>query len=199
MHCIRSLIVTAFIVFFINVSMAEAEPNPNIKYLMNDSVSMLDWGLYRIEKDVEATLEDPAGYGLNTDTIIDSSPVYDWDKNRIIVGVHVSKAISLEQAKSWCRKIVRMVRTTLNVSPDTGEPFPSLDQNGGALYSFFSHAGYTKKSEPKGLSKELDNITWINIKVEVAGMKEPLNCEAALLGTDILFPEAALPETDINN
>jgi hypothetical protein len=187
MHYLKSLLVVLFILFSVNVSMAE--PTANIKYLLSDSVSMMDFGLYKIENKLEKELDNPDRYGLNRETIVSVVSIYDWDKNRIIISVHVRKATSQEQAKRWCKTIVTLVKTNLNVNPDTGEAF-SLFKNSGALYFwFFNHAGYTKKSEPKELYKELDNITVIDVEFEIEGMKDLFKCETPLLSNKIMYQE----------
>jgi hypothetical protein len=183
MYYFKSLIVIIFIILFISGSMAKAEPTSNIQYLIEDSVSMLDWGLSKIDRDLEPVLNYPIELGFNSDTIIGSSINYDLEKNRIVIDVYISKATSQDQAILWCKKIVGLIKTRLNVDNDTGKPFLEAT---GALYPYFSHQGYKDKSEPKGLYKELDNIAVINIRVETEASKT-VKCEAPLLGTKIIF------------
>jgi hypothetical protein len=158
--------------------MVEAEPTSSIQYLMNEPVSMLDWGIYRITNRLEKNLQ----LGV---VPFSQHASYDWDKNRIIIDIAVIGGTLNEEAKGWCRAVVSKIRTLMYINDKGNSMF-----NEGASSMYFSHyAGYAKKSEPEGLYKELDNITLIRVYVSTEGMKKPVSCEAPLLGTSIMYEE----------
>jgi len=175
MHNIKSVMVLLFVVFSVNV--ADAEPSSNMHYLMNEPVSMMDWGLLNIDRSLQADGR-LSKYG-NTITY------YDWDKNRIIIDMAITGATSKEQAKEWCRDIVSQIRTFLGINERDGKPFFSRSY----LYNYFSHEGFHKNTEPEGLDKELDIIAIIQVRILYKGNAESVKCEAPLLGTSIMFEE----------
>jgi hypothetical protein len=185
MHNLKSLVVVLLILFSVNVSRVEAEPTSNIKYLMNDSVSMLDWGIYKIDKGLEKYLT------LDKATSIFQSVGYDWDTNRIEVRVFLYGASSQEQAKEWCKIIMSQTRLFFFID-ENGKPVIGDHSN---LPKYFYHEGFGNKLEPEGLNKELDNVTVIIVTTFIADGKlvtdatKKVVCQAPLLGTSIMFEE----------
>jgi hypothetical protein len=156
-----------------------AEPSSKIQYLMDEPVSMLDWGMIWIDESLKGTL---AEYRTSTITY------YDWNENRIIISLsELGSTIgvtSKEKAKEKCRTIVSSIRTFLGINEKDGKPYSEKSN----LYSYFSHSGF-QRSQPEGLYEELDNITVIRIMIFIEGVGEPVKCEAPLLGNKIMFQE----------
>jgi hypothetical protein len=184
MHYLKSMILVVSVFLFVNVSMAEAEPTSNMHYLMNDSVSMLDWGLFQVNHDLEGYIDikneikDAIGFITNVS--------YDWEENRIIIRLMLEGASSKEQAKEWCKILVNKTRRIFDINPDTGKP--SMEKT-STLYTCFTHTEFKRKLEPEGLSKELDNITVIKVQALIKDFKGVATCQAPLLGTSIMFEE----------
>ena len=131
-----------------------AEPTSNIRYLMNDSITMLDWGMYQLEMQVDAFApKDCFPYVY-----------YDWDKNRIIItldSIGIERPTEVE-AKKWCRKSIGEIKSCFQIDPEKGKPYA---KNGcSSLHFKFKHRGYKDKSLPENLYKELDNITVIKAR-----------------------------------
>jgi hypothetical protein len=158
---------------------SQAEPTANMQYLMNEPVSMMDWGLLNIDKSIESN----GGLKKYGNTITS----YDWDKNRILIIVSSIGASSKEQAKEWCRDIVSFIRGFLGVDEKNGKPV--FKNNQSFLYRYFTHEGFKRNAEPKELGKELDNITTIQATIFFDGSSTPVKCEAPLLGTSIMFED----------
>jgi hypothetical protein len=160
-----------------------AEPTPTIRHLMDESVSLLDWGLVRLGDAVQHRLEPLlAAPGF-------VSARYDWNTNRI--GIEVFSPLQRfkdgEEARSWCRLALSEVRTAMSVNPATGAPF-----EGGHSYAYlcFVHQGYQSGAEPADLAEQLDDLIDVVITVPSgADNKMYLRCKAPLIGTEILFGE----------
>jgi hypothetical protein len=182
MHYLKSLIVVLFILFSVNIS--QAEPSSNMKYLMNKPISIMDWGLINIDLQLRKLTDKTYAHELKEAQIIAPSVIYNRGTNRIIIHIGIGGANTKEQAKEWCKSTVDKIRSMFFINLDTGKPY-SVN---GALYFYFTHVGYSKKSEPKGLSEELDNITVIKVEVIYQNSKS-LICEAPLLGTSVMFQE----------
>lgn len=183
MYYFKSILLILSILFLVNTSYAQ--PTPNIQYLMHESVSMFDWGIYRINEKLKNWEESKGLIGISSSIAVAPEAFYDWSSNRIIIYVKVFPVKSQEEAKELCRGIVRSIKSVLYINPDDGKPY---GEAGLALDSFFSHSGFLNKSEPEGLYKELDSITVIKVEVMVP-TKGWVKCEAPLLGTKIMFEE----------
>ena len=76
----------------------------------------------------------------------------------------------------------------MGIDPKTGKPWRASLKN-SSLSTYFDHAPFFfNPSEPSNLAQELDNITVLYGSI---GEKEPVECEAPLLGTDIFFKQTS--------
>jgi len=170
------------IIFSFIAGICNAEPDSTIKYLMDEPLSMLEWGMYRMNK----SLDEIYGDKYNIDHDLTNIVRYDWDNNRIIINCIVGLYGRFEekkQAQAACKNIVRKYRSTFGVNADTGKPVGF-----GTLYNlYFSHQGFKSPSMPKNINKDLNKI--VEIRVQAYIKKDYLECIAPLLGKDIYFKE----------
>jgi hypothetical protein len=124
-----------------------ADPSPAIKNLMKEPVSIFDFGLYKIECDLNKFYSEIAANPYNVDTEVQTG--YIPSANRIVI---IIKAISREvkvdikSAKKICEDhYMRLIRTL-------------------RLEKYFSKisAGYSSEN---GLRDEIQDITQIDIMV----------------------------------
>lgn len=171
-------IIFVFSVFCI-VDTSMAEPTANIQYLMNEPVSMFDWGIYRLDKYFEDIHIDGAqSIFYWTD--------YDWSKNIINLNFTIeTNTKSRDEAKEIGKSLINKVRHSLGVDPDMGKPYGGNSR----LYEYFSHNSSKDNKEPKGIESELEKITVIEVLVIAGEGKKGLKCQAPLLGTKIMFEE----------
>lgn len=167
-------------------NITQAEPTTNIKYLMNNFVSMLDWGAYRLEialRDIDTIKHKNAFLHVN----------YDQEKNRLIISVQdkVPSSTTELEAKKWCREVIEEIKSYLGINYRTGKPFRYKMKNSD-LYLYFGHEGFVKKSQPQDLYDELENITGIHVRTYIKGKGKDIKgiiCESPLRGTNVLFSE----------
>lgn len=179
-------------------SVCRAEPSPAVRYLIDTPVSMLDFGIYRIEKHLEESLKSSGYRGVVTVS-------YSLARNRITISllplVHVQgdpgpqpyKFVDLvelkneDEAKVQCKRFVGVIRERLGSFTSTGKSLITGDHN-SVLKVFFSHEGYKDPSQSKNLFEEVDNITEISVSIPFyAKEREFVHAGAKLLGTEILF------------
>jgi hypothetical protein len=174
--------------FFCIVDTSMAEPTPNIKYLMNEPVSMLDWGIYRLDKYL-------ANIHIDGARSIFYWTDYDGEKNALYLNFTMEiNGKSRDEAKKMGESLVSRVRHSLGVNPDTGKPYGGNSR----LYVYFSHNVSEDNKEPKGIESELENITVIQLLIMADEGTKGLKCQAPLLGTQIMFDESVERGTSLN-
>ena len=75
----KKCIPIVLFLLFISVGTSKAEPTPTISYLMNTPVSMLDFGIFKLNTRFES-YSDKLRIG-KTEPLI--TVEYEWDSNRI--------------------------------------------------------------------------------------------------------------------
>lgn len=165
-----------FIIIFIlsaGISVS-AEPSNTVKWLMNEPLTLFDYGLIKMEE----RLNDDKCLFDSCTTEID----YNWNDNQI--------------------EIVRNIEMTKNVFKTTKENLKKVIRNevmgislklvGDKLLNNFSHKGFAKKDLPSNLSDELSKI--IEIKVILNNYEDSysLTCISKKNGGGISFEENKL-------
>lgn len=147
-----------------------AAPDSTTKFLMTDRMSMLDWGLYKVEKAVEEILSDINDKKITIFVRTD----YIWDEDRI--KVNLSK-YQEEVSKSECRYSINTVKLILK------------DEE--SLFQYFEHSGFEQnKNRPKNIKKELYSKVQVNVKLQNNKLMKVINCRAMLKSTgDVYFSE----------
>lgn len=163
----------------------QADPSPSVRYLMDESVSLFEWGIFRLQMSVQSFTWDDLDI-RNQFARVD----YDWPKNQLKVRLVVYPRYgSLERtpAKEICGSLVRQMKAQLGVAPG----FEILrDING--IGTHFRHKHFTKADVPKALDADLEAVTSIELKV-MANMndqppfQEMMFCSADLLKTEIRY------------
>jgi len=163
---------------------ALAELTPTVRYLMTEPVSLLDWGIHRLDKNLEgATVE-----GEKLFVFVG----YDRDANRINLSAQPRerRTRSLADAKTMCKETIGYLRWRLGVVRETGK---ALGGDHSGLRDFFSHEGYRMKDEPGNLAGELDAITELSalfFGVRPDNQRQKLvKCRGRLMSSEVLFEE----------
>lgn len=162
---------------------ASAEPTSKIRYLMNDSLTVWDWGMYRLSQAV-AGLNEP-----ETTVRLTTTVNYNWDSNRIIIFSFPLgyQAKNVGAGKDFCESAINMIRASLGINGDNGEPY--FGEN-SILVHYFSHTGYEKTDRPEELADELDSIIELSATIGIKGSQESIKCQGDLADKDVLFSES---------
>lgn len=145
---------------------ANAGPDATINHLMDDSVSMLDFGILRMN----LTLKEKDLGGAT----------YLWDENRIVI----SHILTLkyfgdhEAAENACAEWVKNVRRVAWIDTETGKPTFSTSW----FATYFSHNGFKRLSAPQDLDENLDKIFQLKC-IAFTEDGQALTVTAPLIGT----------------
>jgi len=161
-----SFLIMSFSII-VSAPISRAEPPSTIKYLMADPVSMLDYGIQKINDELQTN--------TNALKVGDETPclraAYRWESNRIRIevsyiidsmGSPVNK-LSESCVKASIEKAIRHIKSKfLLVNPDTGAPMVIF--GGDIPFSrFFEHQGYRNPLEPERLGFKLLQITELEV------------------------------------
>ena len=159
--------------------MGYGEPDSTIKYLINEPVTMLDWGLHRLNNILEKRELSAfdAAMAMN----------YDWETNRFKVIVAAAfKATTEPTAKSLCKNAIGEIKQSFFVDHETGKPMVAGFSNMG---SFFSHSGFKTGETPVDVGRKLERITFVEVHVPLSQKGQKLVCRSDLLSTEVFFGE----------
>jgi len=164
-------------------------PNHATSYLMEERVSLLDWGMYKLER----WLESQEGHYWRKDFGRDVSTYvrYDWDRDRIVIDVQVETK-SGNPTKSQCESVLKTVISGGGVAFDTRKRY--LNQGVSTFAVEFAQSGYVAGNEPKDLWKRIDDV--IELRAIVSNQwphEEPLRqveCTTKLTEPKVFFSES---------
>lgn len=180
------------VVLLAPVSISHAEPSPSVLYLMNEPVTLFDWGIIRLYE----YLDEYTTHYLKTNSVQDiySTVSYDSPRNNIVISLVVTRHAeqsdeSPASVKSSAREICKTITQTLRREFLTDRD--RYVRRSSGIYRFFGHIGFKGTDEPVGAFDEIEKITVIN--VSVYNEKDPgrliLHSESPLMGQEILFGE----------
>lgn len=178
--------ITLLIVSLMLVNPAQSSPSKITNYLMDEPLSMLDWGIYQISKDLGPQLFDDAGINYGR-----SFASYDWDQDRLNVSyVGYIKYKDIDKGKGLCKAIINNLRAFFGVDIKSGKltPFSNLGR-------YFTHAGFARNAQPDNVSAEISNVIQLESRIMTSKSGEPPYsyvslCEAPLLGTKVLYKDS---------
>jgi len=179
-----------------------AEPNSVTGYLINEPMSMMDWGIYNLKKRIQDQVFKNAKKSNLTNSLNDFIFVevyFDIDKNQIIIkvpslctmtpkGSKDTVALSIEEAKQWSKRVISAIKDNLGVDPKTGRPKWG-DDSTFIFSSYFSHQGWVKKGHPLNINKELDQLIVIQTESLINTGNEKLICFSHLIDEHIFCSE----------
>ncbi|MDA9673618.1 hypothetical protein N9U01_04315 [Paracoccaceae bacterium] len=154
----KHILLTISLIF--GATAASAEPSSGIKTLMDRPMSMLDWGMYRLQKELEAS---------DSKTYVS----YSWQNNEILVSSFsglASKVSSMEEAKQNCDKRFAAWDIELLI-------FDGKEQYGFcSICDFFNHNGFSYK----GFDEVIKDV---KERIYYAAREGKYNCRRKLYGT----------------
>jgi len=186
------LLITVITTAFISTRIANAEPNPIVARLMNEPLSMLDYGLWRTELELKRY--------FNSINDIYVAARYDWKKDQIAIEVLLSEIpTSLQELKEKerCKSVMDSIKDYYGV--DTNNKNTKKTQLKNSLFGkSFIHNGYASTDISQDeLFRKLDDITQVYVSI----IKHPqtklnktnidhsnfISCESGLISSKIVF------------
>jgi hypothetical protein len=167
-------------------SRTQAEPSPSVRYLMNEQVSMFEWGIFLLEAQVKRFEWDD---GLDIKKQF-AHVEYDWPKNQLEIQVVVYpryQSLQKTTARQVCSSLISQMKFHFGLDPR----YPELRDMEG-LGTFFHHKQFAKSDSPQTLETDLEAIT--NLEVQVMASKsdsppfqETISCSSDLLKSEIRY------------
>ena len=200
--------IRLLVVVVLCASATLAEPSRVVRYLMNDPVTMWDWGELKLEDALEDAFDienpnDIMGHLLaEHEMYVRVSVDYNWKGNRLRLLVIMGSApwveseLPEESARFMCKEVVLRVRQKLGIERD-GQPIRrtlSEDESpSSSLHLYFGrHFDMTNSDEPSSLAEELDAMTDLEAMVFYGDPHtggQNVQCGAPLLYGPIHFVE----------
>ena len=172
------------LIFAIFSATSLAKPSEGIAYLMNEKLSLFEWGLYKLEKHTDGLEFDKMNLLSSRSNI-----QFDWNKNRIKIKFTIyPKHDSLSQStkKEICKKAI------LRIKQEFGIGFGIEYRKILGITRFFEHTGFEVKTRPKDLMDYIENATEIYVNIYASKEdKAPFNkieaCLSPLLGNEFFI------------
>ena len=163
----NNYLAIAVIVLFIFSGNCNAEPDATVNYLLNDVMTMFDFGIYRMGKLLEYEAK-------NQDFM--SSVSYDWNENRLTLRLKATRPKILKKslAKADCRAIIIAVEKRFTIHN---------------MNWCFTHLGFDRPSQPEEIGRKMFNITDIDLTYRYRNNKSTMKCNTALNSSDIQCSE----------
>jgi hypothetical protein len=164
--------------YLLLAQVAVAEPDTALRFLMNEPVSMLDWGFKNIEDHLTRNQEVlTANEKELLKKAVSVSVDYDWSRDaiRISIGLCLSEKMqktpmTLADVKEHVIFIVRYLRGGLTMNP---------------YDAFFRHKGFRHREAPEDLGNQLSAVTELTVTVRDKDSNILSMCRAPLMGDTI--------------
>lgn len=186
----KQLVMASLFTLLAN-STAYAEPSRSVIYLMNEPLTLWDYGIDRTSESLKDLMLLPSREKYfasvyyvpeSNQLTISASPPFD------IKNMTARKSKSVKEAKILCKNMIDGIRYELGVDAMKGtasNPYSKYS----ALCIHFSHDGFKSPNEPSNLCNELDSITTIRAYVETTEAANMIRCEGSLVSNNVLYSE----------
>jgi hypothetical protein len=145
-------------------SSAISGPDKTTTHLMNESATMLDFGMLRLSLFLDE---------------YETSVRYIWDENRIQLVRNFHQYADKDLAEESCSQWVTKMRRMAMINTDTGKPY----QENSVFANVFSHFGFTSSKTPEGLYQDIDILFQLTCYASIEGGGS-LIVSAPLLGAN---------------
>lgn len=126
-------------------------PDETTQHLMNDSATMLDFGMLRLNLSLEAA------------TL--ANAYFDWDENRIYIWRYFQENETADVGEETCSQWIGDVRLKSGVNRDTGKPFEKTSLFAG----YFAHHSFKRNSAPETLYQDIDKLFVLRCTGQIKG------------------------------
>jgi hypothetical protein len=178
----RAMRTAVFVACILCASTVQADPSPSVRYLMDEPISLFEWGIFRLQARAEHFVWD------HLDVKSQSARVeYDWAKNQLQIEMTVyphAQSLQRTTVRETCGSLIRQMKVLLGVTPGL-EEFRQIYGIG----TFFRHQQFEKSNEPKTLDADLEAITTLEVDLMVSKSDQPPFEKAISCSSDLLKSE----------
>jgi len=172
-------VIVLLVIFMVTPTTGYGEPSAAVRYLMDEPVTMFDWGLYRLRRII-----DQFRFENLTPDNVQSYINYDWDQNslRIVFYVQTKEMIGKAPAKKMCENITAKISSTFG-----GEIRDKELRRNLSIATLFEHRAFENKDKPDNFMEEIEKITRIEVNIFTRkAINSPasikiLSCESPLI------------------
>ena len=154
---------------------------------MNEPVTMLDWGMYKLALYLNQEVRDR--YLKKVSKFAPRITVYfnaDAEKIQISASMIYKKFHTKDEARTYCEGLIKYIRGLLVFKQGKAKSRVSPVAPSTTLGSYFGAHGQHHKNKPKNLEGELSKKTEL-IALVMDKFDQPVICKAPLLGSEIAF------------
>ena len=177
------------VLLLMNARVSLAAPGPITGRLMNEPLSMLDYGLWRTELELKHFFNNIENIFVGT--------TYNWNKDQISIQVilyETPETLKDLAPDKQCRHVINSIKDFYGIDTSTGRPTASMENT--LLGKSFVHNGFAGSDIPQTeLFSQLDKMTHINVSMmqennikdseNITAHTNAISCEAGLLGKEI--------------
>lgn len=163
---------------------APAAPNEISTFLMKERVTLLDWGMYKLERFLERRR-----WPQEFEPVVFTKVSYDWDRDRIVMDVQ-ALVKSGPPTKEQCLGVLKLLLSSGGVAFDTRSR--QLNDGVSTFAVEFLHASFRSPGQPADLGKKIDEL--IELRVTVAGLPaggqvRQVECRTNLTQAEVVYIE----------
>lgn len=164
-----------------------AEPSNTLRFLIDEPMSMWDFGMYKLNKRLDNLTLMPSRKTVNAAAYYSS----ETNRIRIITTLIIDKnskdfsykAANLHEARTVCGDIIKLIRGQFGVDPQKG----TVHFGGNSFVcNMFKHDSYQNKNEPKNLCGELDSMVELSAHVTTQENKD-IHCQGQLVSNKVFY------------
>lgn len=165
-------------------STAQAEPSRVPTWLMNEPMSLFDWGMYKTDQHMRERLK--AVDITFSAKYFHASAQYDWKENRIKLNAMFTGDASAVTDAACIEHIKKAKAAFLNYAWEAKE---QIQEAPGVMATLFSHEGsYQSKGQPKDVGEQLANIAVMEVvmmSTSSSGFTPQSKCSSSLTSTSV--------------
>jgi hypothetical protein len=188
--------ITLSLLLLVTAVESSAEPGPTIQYLMNEPVTLMDLGMYRLRRKFD-DFQNSKWLKEKFPKYLQIDIMYRDKEDRLEFAVFYLEAPdSKEEATADCKELIITIKSRLSIDKDGTPHFKPVEETSN-LYSYFSHYSDTKRdprnygyNPNKDLGNSLDDLTKV---IAVVGTKDSYEtvCQSKLRDPKIFIEDYA--------
>ena len=174
--------IRASILLIAFAAIAPAEPSRAVRYLMNEPLTLFEWGILQLETGAKSFAWD----GLD---LFKQFPnvEYDWEKNQLKVQMAIYpryRSLQKSTPKEICGDVMRQMKAHFGVAPG----WESVRTISG-VGTYFTHKQFSKPDAPETLAADIERITTLRVDVWTSTTDKPPFRPSQSCSSDLLKPE----------
>jgi hypothetical protein len=170
-------IINSVLLLMLLVPNAYADPNTTAQFLMDDPVSLLDFGVYKLENEIKVHRKALVIKRQPPHTVFVD---YNWEENKIEIKLAYGDVGNppIAEIKREIITILGTLKKILGVSP-AGKAYHK--DGFSSVPEYFSHKGYISKNKPKNVEKEIDQLVEFKVVYYVQNYSRYFECKNSLI------------------